>query len=464
MSTTFFGPPFLPFVPPSAPLSGGALLGQALADPQGVCVAFDDDTLVESPQWHRLDDPAGPFKVTGWEIRRGRSYELDKTVGGTARVTLVDQAGNFDPTWSSGPLFGKLEPMKQAAIALQNPVTSAWTTLFRGFVSDWDFEMDITERLMYVTLTLVDGFDLLAAAELLPGLAGITPPSISTGDVYYPHDQAVDARIHAILNDAGWPLGLREIFSGNVTCQETVYANRTPALSAMFDAADAEWPGVANIYMGKTGKVVFHGRYARFRPAVVEYDIDTFNVGDAAQVTANPTTYAPVREFGFTRGKTNLINEALAAPQNMADADLAGQYSSDAASIAAHGSRSVSFGDLLTYRALDGSGRTAAQETKLYSNYFPANYADPRTRIRNVSFKTLPVGVAGATTLWNLMCGIEISDILHVVTTHPWGGGFSEDFYVEGLSYSARPMSDTLHEVELEVEVSPKAYYTVEPA
>src|SRR4051812_22778631 len=107
----------------------------------GVSVAFDADLLELSPTWTRIDADA---VVTGWSIDRGRASEVEKTGTGTATVTIVDKAGTFDPTNSSSAFYGKLNPMKQAAIALYNPVASTWTTIFRGFVAEWLVEIDAT--------------------------------------------------------------------------------------------------------------------------------------------------------------------------------------------------------------------------------------------------------------------------------------------------------------------------------
>src|SRR3989304_6079654 len=148
---------------------GGNISALVLSEVQGVCVAFDSPTLSEFPLWTRLDDPAGPFTVSGFSIERGRAYELDKSGTGTASVTIIDRNASFDPTNASGPFAGKLNPMKQAAIGLRNPVTGAWSTIFRGFVSRWGYDLYQTEDYNVVTLELVDGMDVLANAEMLPG-------------------------------------------------------------------------------------------------------------------------------------------------------------------------------------------------------------------------------------------------------------------------------------------------------
>src|SRR5215216_5906429 len=102
----------------------------------GVGIALAGNATDVSPTWTRIDDPAGVNVVTSWEIERGRRGEREQTGPGKANVTLRDLTGAFDPTNTTGAYYGQLRPGRQAGIALQNPVTSAWSTLFRGHVEN----------------------------------------------------------------------------------------------------------------------------------------------------------------------------------------------------------------------------------------------------------------------------------------------------------------------------------------
>jgi hypothetical protein len=114
-----------------------------------VSVAFDDTPHEPDPTWTRLDDADG-VTVTGQSIHKTKA-------GGAATVTLTDTKGTLDPTNPNGPFYEKLNPMKQAAIAVENPVTGEAKTLFRGFVSEWRFELDPSgESATKVTLELTD--------------------------------------------------------------------------------------------------------------------------------------------------------------------------------------------------------------------------------------------------------------------------------------------------------------------
>ena len=91
------------------------------------------------------------------------------------------------------------------------------------------------------------------------------------------------------------------------------------------------------------------------------------------------------------------------------------------------------------------------------------NYKDPAPRLSRLVFKSRSPADPWAGALWNHLCKCEISDLLTLKTTHPGGGGFSQDFYVEGLHYTGRPGTPTVPIVELSLDVSPRAHYTTNP-
>lgn len=447
-----------------------------MADPLGFSIAFNDGPLVVTPTWTRIDTLSG-CRVQEWTISRGRRNEFDKTGAGTATVRIADLDGLFDPTNGFSTYFGKVLPDKQAALALFDPVQETWHTVFRGYIENVDYTIGsftfasgaVTHGVIFLEVQLVDAFAWLNDAELMPYPdAGDLPPAESAGRVFY-EDTAgsVGDRIDAILADVSWPSGLSSIFTGNVRVTETVYEPGTSALSAIYDAADAEFPGVANIFVSKDGIVTFHGRQARFRPDVAEYGINRRTVGDPS-VTDADATIVPIAELGFNLGKEALYNTVLAYPQDTAvgipptETEISGQLVEYSASITAHGPKGLTFTDLLTLEGT-ATGNTALQETKLFATYFADNYHDPLPRISRMVFKSRMPTHRLADPLWKMMCRCEISDLLTVQTAHIGGGGFNDDYYVEGIRYTCRPANDQIHEVTLEVDVSPQALFTNNP-
>lgn len=447
----------------------------------GVAIAFDSPTLELDPLWVSIEDQ---INVTSWQIDRGRSTELDKTSTGTARITIADTQGLLDPTNLDSPFNGNLDPMKQVAIGLTNPVTDSATTIFRGFVSEWLHSLDVFEEtagvargIDTVTLECADAFDLLSALELTPGVHGDTTTASDFADVWLKGTPSnlvgqaaiahhVNQRIEDLLLMAGWPAGLQFIFSGNVEVQGAVVPRRDSLLTALQDAADTEFPGgVANIFMSKDGAVIFHGRYARFFPGRPGYGINHWYAGGKAQAEADEDVAVIRSPLVFRRSKNDILNAVIAMPQGIDDVDAPGQLVKDDDSIDTYGWRSASFENLLVYTGDDhGGGQTTAlEETYKYADYYVGNYKTPRTRVTQLSFVGRSPSDTLSPALWALICGVEIGDLISLNTVHPGGGGFDEDFYVEGIHYSARPARTDMHDIQLTLDVSPRSFYDYNP-
>lgn len=441
-----------------------------------VKIAFADDPLTASPTWTDIVPLTGS-RIREIQIDRGRPSETTKTDTGTATVTGVDLDGLFDPTNATSPYTGQIVPRKQAMIELRDPVLDTWHTIFRGHVDDWKYTLDITRQFFTFQLELVDAFAILAAAELQPGQAGHTVPTGSEGNVFYEDTTGtVDDRLVKILDDVAismglgaWPTGLYEIFSGNVRVGEKVYAPGTTALAAIFDAADAEFPGVANAYMNKSGIFTFHGRFARFNPQQAQYGINERNVGDPS-LTDSDTDAVPLAELAFTSGSDSIINSCLAYPEKVdagtkwepAAGEMEAQLVTDATSIADYGLHGVTFANLQTkYDVANTLDSPAA--TKLFAEYYVDNYAQPLPRVNQMVFRTKRVSHPNAAALWRHLCRVEISDLLNLTTSHPGGGGFSESFFVEGIHYRIVPLNPDVVDVTLTCDVSPSAYFDANP-
>lgn len=445
----------------------GSVEGDVDTGQEGVRIAFDDTTLQSTPTWTRLDSTHG--FVAGYTIRRGRQTELEQTDTGTATIELNDISGVVDPTNTGGPHFGDIQPGKQAALALRNPVTDTWTTLFRGHVDDFRYEIHPSQVVTRVQVALVDAFDFLSRVEVVPGLFGNTlPTEVEAGNVYY--DEAnVDDRIFSALGDAGWPVDLSTIFSGNVVVRGTIYDPGTSILTILKDAADAEFPTVANVYVSKDGKVTFHGRLARFDPEGVAagatpgaWNFTRWKAGDGAAIALDADT-AQIRSFSFARPARNIINHALAMPQEIAEADIAGQLVTDTDSINEFGRRAWTAPDLLTLEGTTTGLTDPLDETKLFAQYMVQNFKDPRNRIERIVLRSIQPDDPRAEATWALICGVEISDVVTVTVSHPGGGGIDEDFYVEGLTYDVRELNGEYQDVTLALDLSPAAYFATDP-
>lgn len=427
----------------------------------------DDAAMTAAPTWTRLDQT---YKVTRITVDRGRSYELEKTGTGTATVELVDKTGAFDPTQS--PL---VDVMNHVAVCLDNPTDpNTWPLIFRGFVSIVRYSPYQDEKHANVTIECVDGLALLAAMEMTPD--GTFGDAVVDGNIVFDqldHTDAVQRRIGdgssytGVLSQAGWPTGLRQIFTGNVWLQKTVYAPRSSVLQVLQDAADAEFPGVANVYVNKFGEIVFHGRLARFDPVGTSSGTDwaytAWGFGDDAAVLSDPTMVRISPPLDAFRDDSNLFTSAIATPQNVADGDIAAQYAEDATAVTAYGRRTWSAENLAT-GAQDTSGSTTAlQATGLFRDYYLDNYKQPRTRVGEVTVKGQRASGPYGQPNWDFLCNADISDSAHLATSHFGYSAFDDDFFVEGLHYVIEPGNGSYPTVVCTVDLSPASYFANNP-
>jgi len=459
----------------------------AFASPTGPTgrfhLAFNQPTLTWAPTWTRID--SYDSLVTSYQIDRGRQYELDRTDTGRALVQIADRNGILDPSNSSGPYYGYIQPLTQALICRLNPVDGNWYTRFRGFVEEMDYSFDPSQKVNRLELSLVDIFEFLSAIEMFPGSFGIAPPDATLADqVYYPGSVAspvpMDVRINQVLDNAIGPAARANytvVFTGNVNVQESYYSPGESAMTAVQEAADAEFPGVSNVYTDRQGRLAVHGRQAKFDPVGVAsgaapgaWDFHQWQVGDGAAVAANPAQFAQIRRFAFNRGLAKIINSAFATPLRrdvqLTPAEMTGQIVSDSASVGTYGIRSWSTQDLITQSRVTLPVNTDLAETKKFAQFYVDNYKQPRNRVSEIGFRSMDPGAPGSSENWRLLSLVDISDTVQVTIASPGGGGFNADsYFVEGVHEQVQPLVPGYDDVTLTLDLSPRAYFktTVPP-
>jgi hypothetical protein len=464
---------------------------QALPDPPDgrFFIAFDDDWKTWAPTWTRLD--SNPNLVTSYTIDRGRSYELDRTDSGRATVELADPTGIMDPTNTGGPYYGKIEPGLQAMIGRRNPITGEWRTRFRGFIDEYDYTFHPSQRVNTLTIGLVDLFEVLGAIEMQPGEFGDEVPAGLNADIYFAETNVgapggVRYRLTALLEqNAAIPLDYVILFSGNVELWQTSYSAGETVLDVCADAADAEFPGIGNIYVDRYGRFVFHGRLAKFTPDIIYENLDqpyrwdwhSWDVGDGTAVHTDPANCAHIREFAFERGTAKVINSASSTPAwsprststqllSLTQAELTGQLVKDTPSQNQRGIRSWTTQNLQT-RLCSLDQANALVETKRFAQFYVDNWKDPRNRISLIGFRSMHPLTEGAGKTWQLLTEIDISDQVYVTVDSPGGGGFLlEQFFVEGIHEECHPLgTDAYDDATVRLDLSPGALPgTIPPA
>jgi hypothetical protein len=389
----------------------------------------------------------------------------------------------------------------QALICRQNPVLGTWHERFRGFIETFDYAWDPSQKVNYLTLSLVDIFEILSSIEMFPGdsshpgfgyVPGAGPDGPLPGEpvladvggdqIYFP-PAAMDTRISRdILPPAigAAAADFTVVFTGNVNVKWQIYSPGESAMSAIQEAADAEFPGVSNVYTDRAGRLAIHGRVAKFDPVGVHsgaapgaWDWHTWKIGDGVAVAASPADTVHVRSFATSLGLSKVINQAVATPKRgsvpLTNAELAGQYSYDTTgSLTRFGIRSWSANDLITDYGLIG-GTSDLTETRKFADYYVQNYAWPRMRITECGFRSMLPGNTGSAELWRFLSLVDISDeITSVSIRAPGGGAFTDEpYYVEGVHETVQPLAPNeftgFDDVTLTLDLSPKAYYTPIP-
>ena len=139
-------------------------------------------------------------------VRRGRNRILNKFEAGTATVEIRDDNGDFNPSNTAGPYYGKLVPLRKIRVFADYDGVRHY--LFSGFITSYDTNfvrgVDGVDR---VTLTCVDAFRLLQGANIT------TVPGATAG-------QLSGERVSDILDLVAFPAVARSIDAG-ITTKET---------------------------------------------------------------------------------------------------------------------------------------------------------------------------------------------------------------------------------------------------
>jgi hypothetical protein len=466
--------------------------------PEGrVLIAPNDGPLEPSPTWERMDAPGGDFPdsfVAGFDTKSGKQTLLSQTDTGTATVYCNDQKyGLLDPRNSGSLLHDKLIG-KQILLQLYDPVRETWNPQFRGvmdiagYVLGPDTDAQGVPVNATVQLGCVDAFAYLAGFGLTPGLAGDRPPHGGDDGVWYAQqasDSLLDDRIIQIYADVGIPESPDPMtwghitFSGNVIAQTVKYDPDSPALNALRDCADAEFPFISSLYVDRFGRPIFHGRYGRFEPFGLSahagpdrWDFHLWKLGDGVATVAE-SDRVQMRVLEFEDARNNIVNVAVCYPQGTQQDQMPSQIYADTASINQYGHYAAPpMSDLLTqYGQLDGVGRYV--ECFRFAKLLVKNQKDPRETVTQLQVKAVHPLDRRAPNVWECLTKADVSDMVNLRVQYPGTGGVGmtgaspdDDYFLEGRQMRVRPMSSDAalsalpgyDYVELDLQVSPAVW------
>jgi len=304
-----FGSVMISVVIRPAPVAGGAV---AIADvASGTGTAFGAASSTVQGPWDlcgasgipaysmKIDwDQDGTFDDVGENVTSdeiddivityGRNQERQLSPGavGSASARLCNVSRTYSPEYASGPLFGDLDPARDAKFE----VVWAGTTfpLFRGKIDDYDVKADFEDRT--VSFSFLDGLNLLQGVKLSTAVY----ESLRTGDI-----------IDTILDLAGWTAA-RDIDLG-ATIVKYWWAEGTDALTAIQDLVKSEGPPAIS-YVSPDGTFIFRDRHHRIQNSSSLTSQGTF-VAEAFDCSSPPLTgFSIAKPWIYQHGLRDIVN------------------------------------------------------------------------------------------------------------------------------------------------------------
>ena len=174
-------------------------------------------------------------------IRRGRNIYADQFEAGSATVRVYDANGDWNPENVSSPYYGKLQPLRKLRISATYNGTVYY--LFSGYTTKYNYSYPKGQEIGYVDISAEDAFRIFNMAAIS------TVTGASAG-------QTTGTRIGKILDTVSWPTSMREIATGDSTCQADPGTNRS-VLDALKRVEGTEYGA---FYIDPEGDAVFKSR------------------------------------------------------------------------------------------------------------------------------------------------------------------------------------------------------------
>jgi hypothetical protein len=334
--------------------------------------------------------------VRNLQTKAGRQYELSRMEAGTGSGTLKDLGRDYDPANAVGIHAPNVIPLRK--IRAQATISAVTYPIMRDFVERWPSRWQGKE-LAEVDLTMVDGFEPLALADvtgtLASGLSG--------------------TQINEILDKAQWPSTDRAIDDGVFVMADQTFAVDTKALTEIQDIADSE---LGLFFIDAAGVATFHDSAHRWTQTRSITTQATFK--DAVTLT-DPAAQVSYVDLVPSFDKDNLINEWRVQTAHSVVATARDEVS---ASLYFRRSEFRS-------TRLDATADAQTQAVALLQQT-----AKPALRFDSLTVKP------STTFEWQTCLGLRISDRVTVVRSPVPSGGdtiITKDCFVEGISWSIAP-------------------------
>ncbi len=345
-------------------------------------VAFASDPMDAAPVWTTIT-----ADVRRIRIRRGRNHELNRMEAGTMTLELKNFHGNYWPLNVGGAYSPNVLPGKR--INLYAVYSAVTYHLYTGFIEDYNPDWLYTETglLPIVKPTCNDLINNLANYDLN-----------NAGEA----QELSGARVGNVLDELGWPAGLRDLDAGKSQMQATGAQADVNAMEHLYLMQNSE---LGIIYIAGDGDVQFEDRHYRLSDARCTASQGIFgdDLGEEIYHGLQPRY-----------GAADIRNDIRITRDGGAQ-----QTATDAASQTAYSKRSLRRTGLKMITDL---------EAKDQAEYLKKRYKDPA--MRNRVLRLIPERDPG--NLWPHVLGREISDRITVRRNE---ASMDSDYHIEGIEH-----------------------------
>lgn len=301
---------------------------------------------------------------------RDQERQLNPAAVGNAAFNVINADRQYSPEYAASPLFGDLDPARQAKFEVVWHGTTY--PLFRGRIDNYDVQADRSNRT--VSFTFLDGLADLQGRQLSTGVYS----AMRTGDL-----------INTILDLVGWTAG-RSIDPG-ASVIPYWWEEGTNAFDAINKLVRSEGPP-AIAYVGPDGTFIFKDRHHRLLDQTSLDVQGIFSAGALFDCTATvPTDFDFTPPFIYSNGWrdiTNVVNFDVS--ERSPDAFLSDVWTSE-------GSIPLAIGESATINATGSDPFTDAVVPVLNTDYTltgggTASITISRTSGQGVAIQILAIG------------------------------------------------------------------------
>lgn len=212
------------------PLQHGATSNAALR----VLMGFGSGPYEEFPVWEDVT-----AYVRSFTVDRGRTTVTDRFEAGTGQIVVQNSDARFDPVNTASPFYPDLRI--KVPVAIEIDYLTSTTTIFRGMIEAFPLQYLSAGLHSEVSIPIVDGLPLLVGAPL---------------DGYSYPEQLSGERVHAVLDDAGWPASFRDVDVGGGQLPATTIEGLS-AFDHLLEVVDVE---AGHFFISADGFATFRSR------------------------------------------------------------------------------------------------------------------------------------------------------------------------------------------------------------